>query len=72
MVAEGLLSEHKEKTGRAIQIRLTAKGKKYHQRLVEVRKSADEMVGAQLTSKERNLLLHLLKRISECEFERNV
>lgn len=72
MAEEGLVSEHKGKVGRAIQVRLTARGKKYHQRLVEVRKSADEVVRAQLTSEEHNLLLNLLKRISECEFERNV
>ena len=72
MAEEGLVSEHKEKVGRAIQVRLTAKGKKYHQRLVEVRKSADEVVRAQLTSEEHNLLLNLLQRISECGFERSL
>ncbi len=68
MAREGLVSEHKAKSGRAIQVQLTAKGRKYRERLIEARKSADESVRQQLTLEERETLLRLLKRVAECEF----
>jgi DNA-binding MarR family transcriptional regulator len=67
MVEDGLVSEHKEKTGRAIRVQLTAKGKKYHERLVEVRKTADDTLRKQMTPDEHSLLVGLLQRITECE-----
>jgi DNA-binding MarR family transcriptional regulator len=68
LVQEGLVSEHKAKSGRAIQIQLTAKGKKYRERLIEARAAADESVRRQMTSEERETLLRLLKLVAECEF----
>ncbi len=65
---EGLLSEHRAKSGRAILVQLTAKGRKYRERLIEARKAADESVRQQMTSKERETLLRLLKLVAECEF----
>jgi DNA-binding MarR family transcriptional regulator len=68
LAQEGLVSEHKAKSGRAIQLQLTPKGKKYRERLIEARAAADERVRRQMTSKERETLLRLLKLIAECEF----
>src|ERR1700752_5170766 len=50
MAQEGLVSEHKAKSGRAIRVQLTAKGSKYRERLIEARKTADESVRRQMTS----------------------
>lgn len=68
MAQEGLVSEHKAKSGRAIQITLTAKGKKYRDRLISARKAADESVRRQMTPEERETFLRLLKLVAECEF----
>ena len=68
MVQEGLLSERKAESGRAIQVRLTPKGNRYRERLIEARVTADESVRRQMTADERETLLRLLKRVAECEF----
>jgi predicted MarR family transcription regulator len=68
LAKEGLVSEHKAKSGRAIQVQLTAKGNQYRERLIEVRETADESVRRQMTSEERETLLRLLKLVAECEF----
>jgi DNA-binding MarR family transcriptional regulator len=68
MVREGLVSERKAKTGRAIHIQLTPKGSKYRERLIQARVAADENVQHQLTSDERATLLRLLRLIAELEF----
>lgn len=68
MAEEGLVSERKAKSGRAIHIQLTPKGNKYRQRLIKARVAADENVRRQLTSDERVTLLRLLKLIAELEF----
>jgi DNA-binding MarR family transcriptional regulator len=67
LAKEGLVSEHRAKSGRAIQVQLTAKGRKYRERLIEARVAADESVRRQMTSEERETLLRLLKRVAECE-----
>ncbi len=68
LAREGLVSEHRAKSGRAIQVQLTAKGRKYRERLIEARVTADESVRRQMTSEERETLLRLLKLVAECEF----
>lgn len=68
MVREGLVSERKAKTGRAIHVQLTAKGSRYRERLIQARVAADENVQRQLTSDERATLLRLLRLIAELEF----
>jgi len=68
MAREGLVSEHREKSGRAIRIQLTAKGKKYRERLIQARVAADESVRRQMTVEERETLLRLLKLVADCEF----
>jgi DNA-binding MarR family transcriptional regulator len=68
MALEGLVSERKAKSGRAIHVRLTPKGNKYRKRLIKARMDADESVRHQLTSHESATLLRLLKLIAELEF----
>ena len=68
MAQEGLVSQEKAKSGRAIHVQLTAKGNKYRQRLISARVAADESVRRQMTPKERESLLRLLKLVAECEF----
>jgi len=68
MVQEGLVSEQRAKSGRAIRIQLTAKGRKYRERLIQARVAADQSVRQQMTSQERETLLRLLKLVAECEF----
>jgi DNA-binding MarR family transcriptional regulator len=68
MAQEGLVSERKAKSGRAIHVQLTRKGKRYRERLIKARVAADENVRHQLTSDERATLVRLLKMIAELEF----
>jgi DNA-binding MarR family transcriptional regulator len=68
LAREGLVSEHRAKSGRAIRVLLTAKGRQYRERLIKARVTADESVGRQMTSEERETILRLLKLVAECEF----
>jgi DNA-binding MarR family transcriptional regulator len=68
MAKEGLVSERKAKSGRAIHVQLTPKGNQYRQRLIKARVAADENVRHQLTPQDRATLLRLLKLIAELEF----
>jgi DNA-binding MarR family transcriptional regulator len=68
LAREGLVSEHKAKSGRAILVQLTAKGRKYRERLIQARVAADESVRRKMTAEERETLLRLLKLVAECEF----
>lgn len=68
MVQEGLVSERKAESGRAIHVTLTAKGHRYRKRLVAARIAADGKLRKELTSQERGILLRLLKVIADLEF----
>ena len=68
MLKEGLVSERKAKMGRALLLHLTPKGEKYHQELIQHRRSADEKAKQALTETERVTLIRLLKRVAEVEF----
>ena len=68
MVREGLMSERKAKSGRAIHVHLTPKGNGYRERLINARLAADENVRRHLGSEERATLLRLLKLIAELDF----
>lgn len=68
MVSEGLLSERKGESGRAINVQLTAQGKKYRERIIRARVAADETIRQQLTPEEREKLLGLLQMVAQCEF----
>lgn len=65
MVHEGLVSERRAKSGRAIQVHLTPKGNRYRERLIKARVAADENIRQHLTSDERTTLLRLLKLIAD-------
>jgi DNA-binding MarR family transcriptional regulator len=67
MLKEGLVSERKAKTGRALLLHLTPKGEKYHQGLIQHRRSADEKIRQALTADERVTLIRHLKRIAAME-----
>ena len=68
MLKEGLVSERKAKTGRALLLHLTPKGERLHQALIQHRRSADEKVRQALTASEREALTRQLKAIAETEF----
>lgn len=68
LAQEGLVSERKVPSGRAIQVRLTAKGKRYRDLLIKAREAADQSIRRQMTSEELVTLLRLLKQVAECEF----
>lgn len=68
LVREGLVSERKAKSGRAIHVHLTPKGNRYRERLINARVAADENLRKHLSSEERATLLRLLKLIAELEF----
>jgi len=68
MIQEGLLSERKAETGRALLVQLTAKGSRYRESLIKERQAAEEKLREQLTTDDTATLIQLLKRISELEF----
>jgi len=68
MVQERLVSERKAKSGRAIHVKLTAKGHNYRKRLIKARIAADDRVRKELTPEDRATLLRLLRLIAELEF----
>jgi DNA-binding MarR family transcriptional regulator len=68
MVQEGLLAEKKAKSGRAILVRLTAKGQRYREFLIQQRRLADTKLNAELGAQERSTLIGLLKLVAELEF----
>lgn len=68
MAREGLVSERKAKSGRAIHVQLTRKGNQYRERLIKARVAADEHVRRQLSSNERATLIRLLELIAELHF----
>lgn len=67
MVQEGLVAERPAPSGRAIHIKLTAKGNRYRERLIEARRSADDAIEQQMTPEDRATLLRLLRLIADCE-----
>src|SRR5215475_3522830 len=68
MIKEGLVTERKAKSGRALLLHLTPKGQKYHLALVQHRRDADEKARQALTSSDRATLIRLLKLIGDVEF----
>ena len=68
MVHEGLVSERKAKSGRAIHVSLTPQGHNYRKRLIKARIAADDRLRKELTPEDRATLLRLLRLIAELEF----
>ena len=67
MVKEGLLSERRANSGRAILVHLTAEGERYRERLIKARRAADENLRRALTMEERSTLIRLLKVVEELD-----
>jgi DNA-binding MarR family transcriptional regulator len=68
LAAEGLVSEKKVKSGRAILVQLTPRGNKYRERLILTRRAADEKLRLALAPRDRSTLLRLLKFLSDFKF----
>ncbi|HEU5403248.1 MAG TPA: MarR family winged helix-turn-helix transcriptional regulator, partial [Terriglobales bacterium] len=68
MVQEGLLSEKKAPSGKALLVRLTSKGNKYRENLIRIRRAADEKLRQEMTQEARETLIRLLKQVAETEF----
>lgn len=68
MIQEGLLSERKAESGRALLVQLTAKGTRYRERLIKERRAADEKLRRGFSAEEIATLLRLLKVIAEVKF----
>jgi DNA-binding MarR family transcriptional regulator len=65
---EGLVSEKKAKSGRAILVQLTEKGNRYREGLVKARKAADAELRRRLSPGDLAALLRLLKQVAELDF----
>ena len=68
MIEEGLVSERRAATGRALLVQLTAKGTKYREFLVKERRAAEEKLREQFSTEDVDTLVQLLKRVAELEF----
>jgi DNA-binding MarR family transcriptional regulator len=60
MIKEGLLTERKAHSGRALLVELTAKGNKYREYLIKERRAADEKLRKALKPGEISTLTRLL------------
>ena len=67
LMQEGLASERRAESGRALLVRLTAKGHKYRERLIKERRAAEEKLREVLTLEEIASLLGLLKVVAELQ-----
>jgi DNA-binding MarR family transcriptional regulator len=67
MIKEGLLSEKKADSGRALLVQLTAKGNKYREHLVQERRAAEEKLRKKLHPREISELIRVLAMIAELE-----
>jgi DNA-binding MarR family transcriptional regulator len=67
MIKEGLVSERKADTGRALLVQLTTKGNRYREYLIKERQALDETLRKELTPEDRTTLIRLLKAVSELE-----
>ena len=71
MIQEGLLSERKAESGRALLVQLTAKGNRYREFLIKERRAADEKLGKELAPEDSATLLRLLKVLAKVSFSDN-
>ena len=69
LAEEGLVTEDKAQSGRAIELRLSPRGMKYREKLIEAREAADDCIRKRISPQERKMLLRLLKLITECELD---
>ena len=67
MIQEGLVSERKANSGRALLVQLTPKGTRYREYLIKARQEAEEKLRKELTSEECATVVRLLKVVAELE-----
>jgi DNA-binding MarR family transcriptional regulator len=67
MIQEGLVSEKKATSGRALLVQLTPKGTRYREYLIKERQGAEEKLRKKLTPEECATLVRLLERVAELE-----
>jgi DNA-binding MarR family transcriptional regulator len=67
MIHEGLVSERKADTGRALLLQLTAKGNKYREGLIKERRAAEDKLRKELTPAQASTLIQLLQQVAELE-----
>jgi DNA-binding MarR family transcriptional regulator len=60
MIREGLLTERKADSGRALLLHLTAKGNEYRNHLIKERRAVDEKLSKVLKPNEISILIRLL------------
>ena len=65
MIREGLLSERKAESGRALLVQLTPKGNKYRESLIKERRALDDHLRERFSAEDISNLLRLLKRVAE-------
>jgi hypothetical protein len=68
MIQEGLLTEEKAATGRALPVQLIFQGNKYHDCLIQGRRNAEEKLRKELKPREISTLIRLLSQIAEFKF----
>ena len=68
MIQEGLAAEKKASSGRAILVRLTAKGNRYREGLIRQRIAADQKIREAMTPDDRRVLIRLLQQVAEVDF----
>jgi DNA-binding MarR family transcriptional regulator len=68
LIREGLVSDRKAPTGRALLLRLTSKGNRYRAVLIQQRRSVDEKLRQQLSPGTFSTLIHLLQVLSALDF----
>jgi DNA-binding MarR family transcriptional regulator len=67
MIKEGLLTERKAGSGRALLLQLTAKGNKYREYLIKERRAVDEKLRKVLKPGEISTLTRLLDIVAALE-----
>lgn len=67
LIRDGLVSERKAKTGRALVLHLTPKGERYREGLIKARRDADEKLRQALIPAERSTLIRLLTLIANLQ-----
>jgi DNA-binding MarR family transcriptional regulator len=68
MLQEGLVSERKAESGRALLVQLTPRGNKYRELLIRERRAAEKKVRKKLTPQQTATLIRLLKTVAEADF----
>lgn len=67
LIRDGLVSERKAQTGKALLLHLTPKGKRYREGLIKTRRDADEKLRQTLTPAEQSTLVRLLTLIANLQ-----